>query len=78
MIVRDAQDVTPETGDVDIDSSVKLIRVGVAGDLVVLLAKDGTPVTLKNVGPLDPILNVIRIKKIFQAGTTAKNIIALT
>jgi hypothetical protein len=77
MILKEAQDVTPIHSDVDIDSSVKAIRVGHSGDLVVLLSKDSTPVTLENVGPNDPILQFIRIKKIFKAGTTAKNIIAL-
>lgn len=78
MIFKQSQDVTPIAGDVDIDSAVRSIRVGVAGDLVVLLSKDSAPLTLKNVGPNDPILPLLRIKKIIKLGTTAQNIIALS
>lgn len=78
MNFKESQDVTPTGGDVDISSSVKAIRVGVTGDLVVLLTKDSAPTTLKNVGPGDPILPFLRIKKIFKVGTTATNIVALS
>lgn len=78
MNFKHSQDVTPTSGDVDIDSSVKAIRVGGTGDLVVLLTKDSSPITLKNVGPNDPILPLLRIKKIVKVGTTATNIVALS
>lgn len=78
MNFKQSRDVTPTTEDVDIDSSVKAIRVGVTGDLVVLLTKDSSPITLKNVGPNDPLLPLLRIKKIVKVGTTATNIVALS
>lgn len=78
MNLKQSQDVTPTTGDVDIDSSVKAIRVGVTGDIVVLLTKDSEPIKLKNVGPSDPLLPLLRIRKIVKVGTTASNIIALS
>lgn len=78
MIFKESKDVTPTAGDVDIESSVKAIRVGVAGDVTVLLSKDAAPVTFKNVSPGESTFSLVRVKKILQAGTTAENIIALS
>lgn len=78
MILKQATDVTPTSGDVEIESTVRCIRVGVTGDIKVLLSKDNSAVTLKNVGPTDPVLPFLRIKKIFLVGTTAQNIVAFT
>lgn len=77
MILRQSLDVTPDGADVDIDSEVKAIRVGKEGNLRVILSKDSEPITLEKVGPNDPLLPLLRIKKILHTGTTAQNIIAL-
>jgi hypothetical protein len=64
MNLKQSLDVTPSSGDVDID-------------LKVLLARDESQVTLKSVGQNNPILPFPRITRLYKVGTKAADFIAL-
>lgn len=74
MSLRKSFDATPAATDVDLTPYTGYsIRVGVAGDIVLKLKKDPTPITLKNVQAGERLELVI--EKIVKVGTTAQNII---
>ena len=70
--IRSAVAVTP-SDSADLAKVCRAIHVGVAGDLVVILADDTTAVTIKANKGLLPVM-VSRVK---ATGTTATDILAL-
>lgn len=65
--------ITPDDNN-DLPTTTRMLLVGVAGDVSVIMAGDSAPVTLK----LPVGIHPLRIKRVRQTGTAATSLVGLS
>jgi hypothetical protein len=72
---RNAAAITP-SDTVDLTSPTRGLYVGVSGDVVAIMADDGTT-SVTFTGLAAGVVHPLRVKRVKSTGTTATNIVAL-